>query len=223
MLLVLFQVNEQPLGEKQNKRKTYSRKQVLSYIFHQPALWAMMVLTMIVQTGNFSIQPLLALYVNELHGPVNLAFSPEWRFQRPDSEAYCLPGNGGLRRPLRPQPDLNRAFDCLSGVFHSAGARLLPLHSVSLQISVRHGHGRHAPLHYGRNPRQGAGQHPGEVLGYNVSFRFLGNVLGPLLGGAVSSGFSISAAFYVTAFLLIGAGLLWMAGHLQKDTASNAG
>ena len=94
MLLVLFQVNEQPLGEKQNKRKTYSRKQVLSYIFHQPALWAMMVLTMIVQTGNFSIQPLLALYVNELHGPVNLAFSPEWRFQRPDSEAYCLPGNG---------------------------------------------------------------------------------------------------------------------------------
>lgn len=57
----------------------------------------------------------------------------------------------------------------------------------------------------------------GEVLGYNVSFRFLGNVLGPLLGGAVSSGFSISAAFYVTAFLfLIGAGLLWMAGHLQR-------
>ncbi|MDJ1630676.1 MFS transporter [Bacillus velezensis] len=41
----------------------------------------------------------------------------------------------------------------------------------------------------------------GEVLGYNVSFRFLGNVLGPLLGGAVSSGFSISVAFYVTAFL----------------------
>lgn len=57
VLLVLFQVNERPLGEKQNKRKTYSRKQVLSYIFHQPALWAMMVLTMIVQTGNFSIQP----------------------------------------------------------------------------------------------------------------------------------------------------------------------
>nr|WP_306290600.1 hypothetical protein [Bacillus stercoris] len=27
----------------------------------------------------------------------------------------------------------------------------------------------------------------GEVLGYNVSFRFLGNVLGPLLGGIISS------------------------------------
>ena len=27
----------------------------------------------------------------------------------------------------------------------------------------------------------------GEVLGYNVSFRFLGNVIGPVLGGILSS------------------------------------
>ncbi len=74
VLLVLFGVKEKPLAEKTAKRTSYSRKEVLSYIFHQPALWVMMLLTMLIQTGNFSIQPLLALYVNELHGPVNLAF-----------------------------------------------------------------------------------------------------------------------------------------------------
>ncbi|MGP3747605.1 MFS transporter [Bacillus sp. 3A_MP1] len=48
---------------------------------------------------------------------------------------------------------------------------------------------------------QAPGSIQGEVLGYNVSFRFLGNVLGPLLGGIISSHFTISATFYVTAFL----------------------
>lgn len=74
VLLVLFGVKEKHLAEKTAKRTSYSRKEVLSYIFHHPALWVMMLLTMLIQTGNFSIQPLLALYVNELHGPVNLAF-----------------------------------------------------------------------------------------------------------------------------------------------------
>lgn len=74
VLLVLFGVKEKHLAEKTAKRTSYSRKEVLSYIFHHPALWVMMLLTMLIQTGNFSIQPLLALYVNEPHGPVNLAF-----------------------------------------------------------------------------------------------------------------------------------------------------
>ncbi|MDR4200796.1 MFS transporter, partial [Bacillus altitudinis] len=36
----------------------------------------------------------------------------------------------------------------------------------------------------------------GEVLGYNQSFRFLGNVTGPLIGGYVSVISGISSVFY---------------------------
>ncbi|MFB8735615.1 hypothetical protein ACEQPO_23655 [Bacillus sp. SL00103] len=35
----------------------------------------------------------------------------------------------------------------------------------------------------------------GEVLGYNVSFRFLGNVVGPVIGGIVASHYGIPAVF----------------------------
>lgn len=38
-------------------------------------------------------------------------------------------------------------------------------------------------------------------MGYNTSFRFFGNIIGPLIGGFVSGIFSISAVFYVTAAL----------------------
>lgn len=70
---------------------------------------------------------------------------------------------------------------------------------------------------------QAPGSIQGEVLGYNVSFRFLGNVLGPLLGGIISSHFNISAAFYVTAFLFFaGACLLWIMKKFQKESYAKA-
>ncbi len=78
-------------------------------------------------------------------------------------------------------------------------------------------------MHHGRDPRSGPGSIQGEVLGYNVSFRFLGNVLGPLLGGIISSHFTISATFYVTAFLFFaGACMLWIMPKLQKDSYAKA-
>ncbi len=50
----------------------------------------------------------------------------------------------------------------------------------------------------------------GEVLGYNQSFRFLGNVVGPVIGGVLSGYIGISSVFYVTGFLfLLAFGVLW--------------
>lgn len=78
-------------------------------------------------------------------------------------------------------------------------------------------------MHYSGDPRSGSSGIQGEVLGYNVSFRFLGNVLGPLLGGIISSHFTISATFYVTAFLFFaGACMLWIMQKLRKDSYAKA-
>ncbi|MCC9023764.1 MFS transporter [Bacillus nakamurai] len=225
VLLVLFKVNEQPLGEKKGKQKTYSRKQVLSYIFHQPALLVMMVLTMLVQTGNFSIQPLLALYVNELHGPVKLAFF--------SGMAFSATGLGSLLL-ARKWGDLGDRFGhrrILIVLLTAAAVFFIPqalASSLSMLLVFRFLFGMvmggMLPCITAAIRVQAPGSIQGEVLGYNVSFRFLGNVLGPLLGGAVSSSFSISAAFYVTAFLfLAGAGLLWLTERMQKESAANAG
>lgn len=43
----------------------------------------------------------------------------------------------------------------------------------------------------------------GEVLGYSTSLRFLGNVIGPVLGGVVAGFYGISFVFIITSALLI--------------------
>lgn len=224
VLLVLFGVKEQPLAEKAAKRTSYSRKEVLSYIFHQPALWVLMLLTMLIQTGNFSIQPLLALYVNELHGPVNLAFF--------SGMAFSATGLGSLLL-ARKWGDLGDRYGhrrILIGLLLAASIFFIPqalASSLSVLLVFRFlfgmAMGGLLPCITAAIRVQAPGSIQGEVLGYNVSFRFLGNVLGPLLGGIISSHFTISAAFYVTAFLFFaGACLLWIMQKFRKDSYAKA-
>ena len=42
----------------------------------------------------------------------------------------------------------------------------------------------------------------GEMMGYNTSFRFLGNIIGPMFGGIVSGFIGISSVFIVTSSLI---------------------
>jgi MFS transporter, DHA1 family, multidrug resistance protein len=52
----------------------------------------------------------------------------------------------------------------------------------------------------------------GEVMGYNTSFRFLGNIIGPMFGGILSGFIGISSVFIVTGVLfLIGFAFLYYA------------
>ncbi|AFQ58994.1 MULTISPECIES: multidrug efflux MFS transporter [Bacillus] len=224
VLLVLFGVKEKHLAEKTAKRTSYSRKEVLSYIFHHPALWVMMLLTMLIQTGNFSIQPLLALYVNELHGPVNLAFF--------SGMAFSATGLGSLLL-ARKWGDLGDRYGhrrILIGLLLAASFFFIPqalASSLSVLLVFRFlfgmAMGGLLPCITAAIRVQAPGSIQGEVLGYNVSFRFLGNVLGPLLGGIISSHFTISATFYVTAFLFFaGACMLWIMQKLRKDSYAKA-
>ena len=52
----------------------------------------------------------------------------------------------------------------------------------------------------------------GEVMGYNTSFRFLGNIIGPMFGGILSGFIGISSVFIVTGTLfLVGFAFLYYA------------
>ncbi len=57
----------------------------------------------------------------------------------------------------------------------------------------------------------------GEVLGYNTSLRFLGNVIGPGLGGMVAGAFGFSGVFYMTSALLILAGFMTMISQMKHE------
>src|SRR5699024_12670631 len=57
----------------------------------------------------------------------------------------------------------------------------------------------------------------GEVLGYNTSLRFLGNVIGPAFGGMISGWYGCSAVFFVTSGLLLASGCRWEERRVGKE------
>lgn len=71
--LVAFGVKEQRIEEEGTSEKTYSKREVLQFIFSRPMLIMMIVISMFIQIAHFSVQPILALYVSEINGPANLA------------------------------------------------------------------------------------------------------------------------------------------------------
>src|SRR5699024_5652386 len=57
----------------------------------------------------------------------------------------------------------------------------------------------------------------GEVLGYNTSLRFLGNIIGPALGGVLAGFFGISSVFFVTSGLLLFTGSIMLYTYYKYE------
>lgn len=73
-LLVIVGVKEVLYQEKGESNRKYHWKEVLHHISTSPMLIVIMVVALLVQLVNFSVQPLLALYVDALTQTENLAF-----------------------------------------------------------------------------------------------------------------------------------------------------
>ena len=58
----------------------------------------------------------------------------------------------------------------------------------------------------------------GEIMGYNQSFRFLGNIIGPILGGVVAGIGGIHSVFYTTGVLFfISTIVIYITSRLPKQ------
>ncbi|MBS4208555.1 MFS transporter [Bacillus sp. FJAT-50079] len=192
-------------------KKVYSRKEVLSYILNRRMLIMVMIISLIIQVGNFSIQPLLALYVSGLTKAGSIAFLSGLAFSATGFGNLLLTRQWGklgdqigyekvlmillvlasiLIVPQALVTDLSQLV-ILRFLYGMAIGGMLPCVTAYIRTE--------APLNM-----------QGEVLGYNQSFRFLGNVVGPALGGIVAGFAGISSVFYITgALFLLAFGLLW--------------
>ncbi|MBD8070495.1 MFS transporter [Bacillus sp. PS06] len=217
-LLVLFGVKE-VRKQATEKTKKFTRKEVLSHIFHQPVLLSVMFISLIVQAANFSIQPLLALYVSELTGAANIAFLA--------GLAFSATGFGNMlaTRQWGKLGDKIGHERVIFILLILAGILFIPqafAHSLWQLVIFRFLFGisigglipcmtayirQVAPLSV-----------QGEVLGYNVSFRYLGNVIGPTMGGILSGFFGISTVFLITSCLFfISATIIWFSIHRSTE------
>ncbi|MDI5789825.1 MFS transporter [Bacillus licheniformis] len=169
--LVFAGVRERPLKQKRDASAGYTRKQVLQTILHQRPLITAMILTAVIQVGNFSVQPLLALYVSELHGTQNLAFFRAG-FSATGLGSLLAARNGRFGRPVRPRKILMilalAAAVCVIPQGLTSQYETLVFFRFLFGIAL----GGMIPCITALIRVESPGPIQGEVLGYNVSFRF---------------------------------------------------
>ncbi|MET3682740.1 MFS family permease [Alkalibacillus flavidus] len=218
-LLVLFALKETRLEAEAEEKQSYSKKEVLLHIVRHPMLLAVLVISMFIQIAHFSVQPILALYVEELNGPANLAFI--------SGIAFSITGLGNLLMTRRWGIIADRVgYDkilillvFLAGIVYFPGAlvtEVWQLVIVRFLLGLTLGGIIPIRMAYIRQAAPIAIQ--GEVLGYNTSLRFLGNVIGPVMGGVIAGYYGISSVFFVTSALLVASGIaLLLTKSKQSD------
>ena len=210
--IVLLGIREK---QKVKSKRTviYSRKTILKGLFQHRLMLNVMIVTAIIQIGNFSIQPLLSLYVAELTDAKDVAFLAGLTFS--------AAGLGNLlfaRRWGRLGDDIGyekvlSVLLLLSFIFVIPQAFVTQLWQLMIcRLLFGIAVGGMIPITTALVRREAPLDIQGEVMGYNTSFRFLGNIIGPMFGGIISGFIGISSVFIVTAlFFLIGFVFLYIA------------
>lgn len=207
--ILVIATKEFKIEMKKGTKSHYSSKEVLQHIIKNPVMLTVLLISALVQIAHFSIQPILSLFVSELHGTANIAFY--------SGIAFSAAGLGNLLMSRRwgkiaDQYGYIRVLVILlflAGIIYLPGAvvtNLWQLVAIRFVLGVAIGGIIPVRVAYIRQEAPLAMQ--GEVLGYNNSLRFLGNIIGPLLGGFISGYLGFSAVFISTSALLIISGVI---------------
>lgn len=198
-LFIIFGVREPALTPK-TTTQIYNRKNIVWSIFHHRTMFSIMFIAMLLQIGNFSIQPLLSLYVSQLSPTEEVALLAGITFSATGV------GNILMSRYWGKLGD-DIGYDKVLGALLAASILVIIPQAFVTElwqlIVLRFLFGCLAggliPLTNAMIRREAPPEVQGEIMGYNQSFRFLGNIAGPVIGGMVAGVGGISAVFFVTA------------------------
>jgi MFS transporter, DHA1 family, multidrug resistance protein len=203
-VVLVFTTKEFKLETKAGMQTSYTSKEVLLHIVRNPIMISVLLLSTLIQIANFSIQPILSLFVTELHGYENLAFF--------SGVAFSATGLGNLLMTKR-WGSIGDRFGYLkllvillfvTGLFYLPGAFITEYWQlVTIRFILGVTMGGLIPLRVAYIRQEAPIAMQGEVLGYNTSLQFLGNIIGPSLGGVISGFFGFSSVFFTTSILLI--------------------
>ncbi|WP_226581723.1 MFS transporter [Halobacillus litoralis] len=224
-VIVYFGIHEQRVQKENDQEKTsYRSREVIAHILNHPVLLMVMMISLLVQIAHFSIQPILSLFVGDLHGPENLALF--------SGIAFSAAGLGNLMMARRwgRVADQVGYIKILVILLFMAGIVYLPAAFVTniwqlvvlrflLGVSI----GGIIPVRTAYIRQEAPVAMQGEVLGYNTSLRFLGNIIGPSMGGVIAGSYGFSAVFFVTsALLLTSGGLMFFMLNKSQSAVKHA-
>ncbi|PAV31467.1 MFS transporter [Virgibacillus profundi] len=212
-IIVLFGIKEvkMKLSSDENDYKSYSSKEVIKHILNRPVLLIVMLISVLVQVAHFSIQPILSLFVAEIHGPVSIAFFSGMAFSAAGLGNLLMTRKWGRLGDRIGYVKILIFLLFMAGIVYFPGAFVTNIWQlVILRFLLGVSIGGIVPVRIAYIRQEAPLSMQGEVLGYNTSLRFLGNIIGPALGGALSGFFGFSSVFFVTSGILILSGVIML-------------
>ncbi|KXH79219.1 MFS transporter [Sporosarcina sp. HYO08] len=210
-LLVLVGIREKK-KEKSKLAVNYTRKTIVKGIFRHRLMMNVMIITALIQIGNFSIQPLLSLYVADLTDAKDVAFLSGITFSAAGIGNLLLTRFWGKLGDEIGYEKVLSILLILSFIFIIPQAFVSNLWQlVFWRFFFGMAIGGMIPITTALVRREAPIDIQGELMGYNTSFRFLGNIIGPMLGGILSGYVGIPSVFVITGVLfLVGFTLLYL-------------
>lgn len=219
-LLVLFGVQEVQYTVIQNNKdyKSYSSKEVIQHIIGHPALFVVLLLSTLIQIAHFSVQPILSLFVAEIHGPENIAFFAGLAFSAAGLGNLIMSRTWGKLGDKIGHIKILIILLFIAGIIYFPGAFVTNIwHLVVLRFLLGAAIGGLIPVRVAYIRQEAPLSMQGEVLGYNTSLRFLGNIIGPMLGGFIAAASGYSAVFITTSILLILSGTILLITWYKQE------
>ncbi|MDQ0344928.1 MFS family permease [Lederbergia wuyishanensis] len=209
--VVFFGIKEIKQQSEVKKKIPRTQKDVIKQILSRKMLVMVMVIALLIQVGNFSIQPLLALYVSDLTHATSIALLSGLAFSATGFGNLLLTRQWGKLGDTIGYEKVLLILLILASILIIPQALVTELWQlVGLRFLYGMVVGGMIPCVTAYIRIEAPLEMQGEILGYNQSFRFLGNVIGPALGGFVAGHAGISSVFYVTGSLfLVAFGILW--------------
>lgn len=220
--LVMFGIKELQINISNDKNdfKSYSSKEVLQHILSRPVLLVVMLLSTLVQIAHFSIQPILSLFVAEIHGPVNIAFFAGLAFSAAGLGNLLMSRRWGKIGDRIGYIKILIILLFMAGIVYFPGAFVTNIWQlVVLRFLLGVSIGGIVPLRIAYIRQEAPLSMQGEVLGYNTSLRFLGNIIGPALGGIIAATWGFSSVFLITSLLLIASGVIMLVAWYKSENS----
>ncbi|MDQ0352855.1 MFS family permease [Alkalibacillus filiformis] len=222
-ILVSIGVKEVRLPAEKDDKEYYSKKEVLQHIVRHPMLLMVLIISMFVQIAHFSIQPILALYVAELNGPANLALISGIAFSITGLGNLLMTRRWGIIADKVGYDKILILLVILAAIVYFPGGMVTEVWQlVILRFLLGVTLGGIIPIRMAYIRQSAPIAIQGEVLGYNTSLRFLGNVIGPVMGGIVAGYYGIGSVFYVTSALLLASGIALLITKWKESESTEA-
>lgn len=203
-LVTLFLIKE-GARPKISKTQRLSGKAVFSSLPYPGLVISLFLTTLVIQLCNGSIGPILALFIQSMAPDSNnIAFLSGMIAAVPGVSALIsAPRLGKLGDRIGTARILMATLACAVVLFFAMSFVTSPLQLGILRFMLGFADGAMLPAVQTLLLKYSSDQVTGRIFGYNQSFMYLGNVVGPLMGASVSAMAGFRWVFVATALVVL--------------------